>query len=257
MALSKIKTSCKLCCFADYIGTRQAGCKLNRVFKYGRRGVEVIPARDNEQQFFLINDKACTAYRTSKWANEKKILQQIPEHEVLNEIQLNYSLFLAVNSDTNLDNLLTTVKSLTIPPAHLYLMNRSNKSFTLSMLQSYKRRWDQIDILDTDIADNKHIDQMILSNRIKTLYYTYFTDHTLVEPFISKINSLVNNDLYEIFYVAPHKNGNETSNETGNETSNGLNGLFALTTAQHVHGIKFAAAIDEKRKFKYEDIFRL
>lgn len=236
--LKKIKTACRECIFAEYNGITQTGCQLNKIYKYSRNGVEVIPAYDDETEFFIINGAICNTYRKQKWADKYKNQDLIKL--VKEETKLNYSLFLSYDGTEihPFPEIINNILKLDIPPKSLYILNRSNENHSGFMIKNYKRNWREINILDKERIDFDYVHQMIISRKIKTFFYLN------LPSWYEDINSLINNinayfdNLKEILAII----------------HNGMV-VGALTNMNIVFGRNFLSAItDENKILKLKDL---
>lgn len=201
----KIKTSCKLCHFAVFDGKTQKGCQLNRIYKYGRRGDDVVPCYDEESEFFVINGRGCTTYRDIKWANSH--LDEDLIELVKKEIKLNYTLFISIDGQP-IEDVINCVKNLDIPPVKFCLLNRQSKRHHSTLLYNYKKPWEEIGILDDNQSDYWYVNSHILSNKVRSVFYLLLNDNKLkkINHIVNRLDELVNNDLRQIECIT---NGDE------------------------------------------------
>lgn len=207
---SKIRTSCKLCQFSTWDNKRQTGCKLNRIYKYARRGADVVPCYDEESEFFVVDGRGCSTYRDILWANSH--MGEDLEKIVFDEIKLNYTLFISLKGD-NIERIINKVSELDIPPVKLSILNHSGNPKSTVLLRKYKKPWEEINIVDNTISDFEHVHDHVISNRVKSLIYIIENDTSLnrTNSLINKLNSLVNDDLRQIECIT-----------RGNEVTGGL-----------------------------------
>lgn len=192
-----IKSICRHCVFANWNGKRQMGCTFNRVYKFARRGVEVIRAYDeNEMEFFIINGRICNRYRDLMWYNNNhsKNLKKI----VKEEGYINYSLFLTFK-ESNIDDLLFAINSLDIPPTKLFIINRSGQDISKRLLKGYSKQWEVLNIVNEE-KDDWHIDKHIMSKRVRSLLYFHLDESELgmLPRILYKINYIVNEELVPV-----------------------------------------------------------
>ena len=67
--ISAISTCCKNCIFSVYNGKTQTGCELGRTKTVEEHEVyELISARDDDKNFYVLNNHICPYQRTKTWA---------------------------------------------------------------------------------------------------------------------------------------------------------------------------------------------
>jgi hypothetical protein len=86
--ISAVHTPCKKCSFAKYEDKTQTGCFLNYIDIYKANNEEVLDVYDEENEFFVINNKKCIGYRENKWF-DKKGLQNVNIENKIKEYQKN------------------------------------------------------------------------------------------------------------------------------------------------------------------------
>lgn len=105
-----METSCKNCCFAEYIDTKtQTNCKLNLLEKYKEKGYKVDECYDEEKEFFVIREKFCPYQRSHEWSERHKNKE---EESVCAEVKLKYNVII-YNDKDNTDDVKKTFDSLT------------------------------------------------------------------------------------------------------------------------------------------------
>jgi hypothetical protein len=115
-------TTCKNCYFARYEGNTQVGCELNRIVKYENNGYEVIPAYDEEKEFYLIRG-FCPFSRSKEWAEN----YADPELQAREEIKIKTHFI--VNFDTgnrdDLKDIIGQLSAQTIMPHTVTVLNHN------------------------------------------------------------------------------------------------------------------------------------
>lgn len=123
---SQIRTECKECCFAEYVGKTQTGCKMGVLDKIPDNVVEVY---DEEKEFFVINDRHCHFCRDKAWAEfyADKNLEEL----VRAQSQLKISYFIWYDNTSNIDELKHTVMladNQCLKPVKITVINNSMRS---------------------------------------------------------------------------------------------------------------------------------
>lgn len=203
MELNKIKTVCRDCIFATYKEKTQIGCDLNRIYKYKKRGVQVIPAYDEQREFYIINGAFCNAYRGPQW--KKQNTGQNLIEVVKKEIKLAYSLFVSYNDEVDFITMIDCIKQLDIIPRCLYIINRSPDKHTDYMIKNYDNNWREINVLEVEWGDYLYVHQSIVSRKTKTLFYFHLSSHYIVHynpnTLINNVNNYINEHLKEVLAI--------------------------------------------------------
>lgn len=133
----KIHTNCKHCCFAlrDLIFEpnkemedsywSQVGCKLGMTQKFEQvKPGSVIPAYDNEAEFFIINGRHCPFCRNEEWADAHKDANL--EELVRAQAQLKITYIVYFSQNDKEEDLVKTLESIIkqhIPPQKIIILN--------------------------------------------------------------------------------------------------------------------------------------
>jgi hypothetical protein len=133
-----IHTPCKNCVFAIYDSKTQTGCHLNYLDKYRDKNTEILEVYDNDLEFFIINGKKCIGYRENKWfaqygLEHSSIEDKIAKIKELNKVDYVLIInFLEIgDSWEDLENLKTTLSSLTIHPGKIIFIRRPEGETTI------------------------------------------------------------------------------------------------------------------------------
>jgi hypothetical protein len=133
-AISRAHTSCKDCIFAVYDGKTQTGCDFNnRVEKYREKGL-LVDAKDDENEFFIVNRKFCLAKRNYQWLKQQGFDHSTTERlvdAVRDEMSINYAYIVYIDeaTDESIEKLHLTLKSVLsnkIKPHEIIVVNNTN-----------------------------------------------------------------------------------------------------------------------------------
>jgi hypothetical protein len=69
MNIGLINSSCQECCFAVYEGKTQTDCQLGRIETFRRAG-NLVECFNENSEFYVVNNRVCTALRPKKWAEQ-------------------------------------------------------------------------------------------------------------------------------------------------------------------------------------------
>jgi len=80
--INPVHTCCKKCVFAKYDNLTQTDCYLDYIDKYKKNNVEIIEAFDDDNEFYVINNKKCIGYRENKWFENRNLAESSVEEKV-------------------------------------------------------------------------------------------------------------------------------------------------------------------------------
>jgi hypothetical protein len=218
--ISKIHTCCKNCVFSVYSGITQELCALNYIDTYRKKGVDIIEAYDNEKEFFLINDKKCIGYRENKWFKQFNLDNATLEEKIgkyLESNQLNYSLVLDLKkiNKSELDQILLSVKSLSVTPEKIIFIRYVNdqQNFPYEYIQELLNKHELTNLpwriqttieSDTDYLEILH---NITMNNTKSRFIVSITNKTDgLKDLIEKANTIVHKDLDQFIVLKNQDN---------------------------------------------------
>lgn len=179
--LSIIHTPCKQCIFAEYDHKTQTGCAVGMLDKFRNSGYEIIEVYDDEQEFFVINDKKCIFMRQKNWL-DKDDISSITEAIDLatKENQIKYILILDINEKTTLDSIQNTIEffiSQKIKPVGILVMTDHKYSLQIEikdiakLLDSTKIKWRIQKFIDDDLVFTQKIKAIIQSAPVNRFYF--------------------------------------------------------------------------------------
>jgi hypothetical protein len=209
--LKTVHQSCRDCCFAEYNGKTQTGCKFGRLEQFAKTGTEVVQARDNDLEFELINGRKCTAYRdkNSEWA------KQVPEENrasaVRAEITVRTEILIPIDFNLNgLDLTIESIKKLTLP-ASFHVIN--NSDIPPSTIVAYLRKtaegvsWSITDIKERNLDGSRiSLDRAVdlVSSKLKSHFYSvWLPGSELPANFTWNIDHKVSNCLEQFSVIKP------------------------------------------------------
>jgi len=209
---SKVQTSCKDCIFAVYEDKTQIGCEANnRLEKYRHQG-RVTDAYDDDKEFSVI-DSICVFCKNKDWAPEQKCLQQ--KYDVLRHIAtIKYESIVLVGPDQTLEDIKVTVDSLAnqiLLPKKITLIlalgNHIKMGRIHSLMNTTLVKWQAKHMLDSDIDENKAIDQALKFD--KHQYYAVFRAGYFVPDWIfNALDIMVNDKLMNFTMIKADADGN-------------------------------------------------
>ncbi len=223
-----IHTSCKECVFATYREATQVGCSFqNRIEKYRELGL-VVEARDEEQEFFIVNGRHCNAFRR----DEPKNWDENPQHKVREEIKLHIDVIVPFETGATTVDLLKTVRSVqrqSLPFKRLYVVSNQDAvkpSALVSLLNTHgthipwyvtnvQERHQDGSRVDTNRALSHAADKVefatLVGEKQKATRHFYVVvppGGTLPEDLCQKLDELVNDKLEQLTVLIPDETNN-------------------------------------------------
>jgi hypothetical protein len=213
--IEPIHTCCKKCVFAKYDNLTQVDCYLNYIEKYKDKNIQVIEAFDDDNEFFVINNKKCIGYRENKWFENRNLAnstieEKINEFKKSNNISYVCVIDLKKLNINQLENIVETVSNIAISPTKLVLIRYvdKDKRFSYEAIEKIFRDKMKKDIgwrIQTMIDDSlsyEYILYDIAKNNKKARFILSIKDCTDEAGFlIDRANNKVYNEL-EDFYIA-------------------------------------------------------
>lgn len=236
-----VKTSCKECVFAEYIGKTQMSCSLNRLQQFRKNLVTVDDAYDEEDWEFCVIHRFCNAYRNRNWKENLKKDRDIKsavEKEI--EIQLDFVIIIPfdINPSTVYLKTSNTIKSIvgqTIRPVNLIFIGQKNTADLSGNVESAKEQIakdyetqgekdsfsrrilaEQIEdglegtgigfvLMDYLLDDSDYFS--VLDEAFKRVYSTYYSvllaGEEIEVDYIEKLNNVMNKELRVLSVVEP------------------------------------------------------
>lgn len=234
--LTKLETCCKYCVFANYEGSEQVGCFLNRLDVYEARGVKVDECYDNEKEFYVIRDRICNTCRDKNWIKEDETIEQMVER-IYKEVEVNADVFLYV--DDSVDSIVEIIESLDSLesqhiPVEVVVVNNSRgkikSSAIVNALQKTKLKWNVEGITDQDKSKHRALDIAIRKSK-KMLYVLLNAGKKLDRWLIYDINEAINHHLDRFIML---------------ETDDEDNGLVVMNKAHKLFNGNLEVPIQQK-----------
>lgn len=206
--ISGIHTPCKNCVFAKFDDKTQVDCFLKYLDIYRNNGIEVLEAYDDQQEFFVINDKKCIGYREKKWFESRGLGDASIDEKITKYEQSNFPHYLAVIDLQNLDliGLQTVCEQLaicTIKPQKLVIIRykHDNKKFGYDSIESILKKtniscaWRIQTMLETGIDYNYTLNDIIKNNLRCRFLLDIHKQNTNLQSLIDYVNQKVYKEL--------------------------------------------------------------
>ena len=190
-----IKTSCQKCVFSTTNGITQDGCYLGRIDKLLALGVEIVPAYNEDGEFYVLNNYLCTAARQRSWLENVSD----PVEKVYEEIALHMESIIPI-CNANLSDIENTAKFLseqTFKPgkAH-FIVNQDGipMDHLVKMLSKYNINFEVHMVANSRPLIFSTLNQII--NNIKSSYYIELKLGQYFPPTVFEyVNKLINYDM--------------------------------------------------------------
>lgn len=178
--LSVIHTPCKECVFAEYEGKTQTGCATDMLNKFKDAGYDIIEVYDNEQEFFVINNKKCIFMRNQAWLDKNQI-NNISDAitKATDENTIKYIIILDINTATTIKNIEDAIQyfiSQGIQPSGILAMTDKRDKLQVEikdiakLLDSTKIKWRIQKFIDEDLTFTQKIKAIIQSAPVNRFY---------------------------------------------------------------------------------------
>lgn len=198
--IEQLHTSCHDCIFkTEYKHDKQVGCQLLRLDLYKQKGLTVIEAQNDTQEFYIINGIKCHSKRTTSWGDK---VQTNRGERVRQENRMKYQaiIFTVDEPENGFDNLKLTIRSLldqSIPPQHITVVREKTSSLQPSIISRYLDStgipWRIENIIDKDVTDFDTLDTIIRTCKYP-YYLTTYAWMSLPSNFIETINEKIYDD---------------------------------------------------------------
>lgn len=112
-----VVTHCGECAFATYEGITQVGCELGRLERAREAGFNVVEARDDDHEFFLIENHACLAKLPVEDGEGRDFDEQVElaRKNLLRHLRV-HVIVLPGGSAEDIFSTIESLESLTTPP---------------------------------------------------------------------------------------------------------------------------------------------
>lgn len=205
----KVHTPCKKCTFAQYDGITQTGCYINKLSQFDASNV--VECYDNEQEFYVINNKICLYYNTATNIDNLDDL-----YEKITKC-IETKCHVIIIHKANYEDLEITLRSLhnqIIKPVLVTVICfdiSTNRPQIIELLKQLNFAYWRIETaLDPDLTKEDYID--IAYDGTKNITYGFYavfnSGFQVPTKFISDLNKFVNTDMRAFAMILPNKKGN-------------------------------------------------
>jgi hypothetical protein len=204
-----IRTSCKECVFAMYVGKTQMDCSLGRLDKFRKVGVPVIESYDDNKEFFVI-ERFCNTYRTEDWKPRYKKITK--EDSALKESQATFD-FIIIHDSTqgvdSLDKTLSDIKQQTVLPKKVVVVEKGGKD-KMGIIGVLERHLSDLPVsyryvvyMDDEYEGSlDFIDESF--KQVDSMYYCVLdSSKDVMANIIKRVDTIINQDMRPLSVVKP------------------------------------------------------
>lgn len=193
--ISVVSTTCKDCLFAKYDGNTQVDCELGKIDKINNHPIyEVIEARDETKNFYVLNYHLCLHQRVAGWVHDNKSLDEM-KNLVKEEIKMNWGAILVLqdesqNDMSRVEKRLEEIISQGNPPKWIGIINTDTNLdvyWIISYLNDKGIRWS---IESGEESVRHYID--VLINKFKKNRFVFYS--------VFESDKVIPTDLYDKLY---------------------------------------------------------
>jgi hypothetical protein len=204
----ELTTSCRDCVFATKHKKTQTGCSLGRLEKFEEQNVEIIYAKDEEDNEFAVLKGWCSAYRNDIWktAHKEEDLEEALDNEIYPKIN-----FVVLVKD-NLNEIEMTINSILnqerFKAAQIIIVT-SNDNLLIECIQKSRSLLEDSDVLfkvqavRSDIPNLAIVDE-VFANFHNGFYSIFECGKEVPKDLISVLHSAINTNVEKVGYVKPH-----------------------------------------------------
>jgi hypothetical protein len=212
--INTIHTPCKKCVFAQYDGITQTNCHLSYIDKYKESGVEILEAYDDEQEFYIINNKKCIGYREDKWFKQFDLEDDSIESKIKiykDNNSLHYLVIVNLKNFTieSLSHLFDELSKTKTKPQRLILIRYRDPSLVFTyekieqLIKSYEIQygWRIQTMLDENITYEEVLHNTTSINAKYRFIVSISEPTDKVAYLIDKTNTMVHDDLDQFMVI--------------------------------------------------------
>lgn len=204
----ELTTSCRDCVFATKHKKTQTGCSLDRLEKFEERNVEILYAKDEEDNKFSVLMGWCSAYRNNIWkiAHKDEDLEEALDSEIYPKVN-----FLVLVKD-NLNEIEVTINSILNQErfnAAQIIIATSNDKLLIECIQKSRSLLEDSDVLFKvqgvrgDISNLAIIDE-VFANFRNGFYSIFESGKEVPKDLISVLHSAINTNVEKVGYIKPY-----------------------------------------------------
>jgi len=217
--ISAIHTSCKNCVFAEYSGITQYNCLMGLIDQYKDKSVEVLEVYDTEKEFYVINNKKCSAYKEPQYFKSRNLEDSTIEEKiqyVKNLMGINYvAVINLINfSLDDLKHILLILEKATVKPKKLIVIRYSNQGEDYQynkikriLDQNYSSNWTIKTVLDPEDSYETILHNIVNTSKKNNFFLSINNNFTNLLKIIDKAQKIVYQDFGFFNYITNEDKG--------------------------------------------------
>ena len=257
---NQLTTSCRDCVFANYIGKTQTDCKLGRIEKFKKKGIDIIEAEDLEENEFYVVEAWCNYYREKKWQEDVENHVDDLQAQVKREAVFPVGFIVLFDKTHTLDQLEYTVSSINNMEgeASYVVVANSSKLDDVDVITKVQELFEdsEIDYKITRIMDEEYEEGQIIDAAFANVGNSYYcvlkSGDGTDKDIISLIDNQTNTELEPVVYI---KGENGISNSVIQSTMHKfLNGNYGMSLLDKIEGIQSEDGSTKSVVWTWEEI---
>ncbi|MBF83560.1 MAG: hypothetical protein CL489_03690 [Acidobacteria bacterium] len=205
-----IKTSCKECVFAMYVGKTQMDCSLGRLDKFREGCVPVIESYDEDDKEFFVIERFCNTYRPEDWKPRDKKMTK--EDSVLKEAQPTFDFIIIHDSSKDIGSLektLSDIKQQAPLPKRVVVVEKGGKD-KMGIIGVLERHLSDLPVsyryvvyMDDEYEGSlDFIDESF--KQVDSMYYCVLdSSKDVIANIIKRVDTIINQDMRPLSVIKP------------------------------------------------------
>ncbi len=194
-----VHTICADCCFANYEGHEQTGCKIDKLKDF--KDIELCDSNLGKS-YYVIDGENCQHKRSDDWMKDKENPEVVVEEEVDAQTTTFTSILLVqeATSDDQFLQFLSQIEKQTVQPVEIIVLlchqTYPKRTWMIQKLNDLGIRWHIHTIPSKNVLDS--IDLAVANCR--SIYYTLFNPTDKIAPdFYEKFDKILRKEKQRFF----------------------------------------------------------
>lgn len=211
-----IDTICRDCVFAEWQGSEQINCKINRLEKFQDVGTELVKeTNESGKTYFRIMGRICNTCRHSDTLDgvpSRKWAKQVRE-----EVRVRVAMAVYVDADSSYEDAIRSLDSIyqqTVKPREVIVIYNNQNGGDASKYANWL--WSQndgitwkVESIKVDADMGTAIDYTMKPGNLTSTFFTVcHAGAVYTSDYIEKIDKSINDDLERFVALLPDKFGN-------------------------------------------------
>ena len=203
-----LTTSCGDCCFATKKGKTQTGCSLGRIDKFSAQNIEVVDAKDEENNKFFVLKTWCSAYRNDIWktAHRDEDLEEALYAEIYPKVNF---LILAKDSLNEIEVTVNSILNQEKFKAKQIIIATCDDDIYFEAIQKARSLLEdsgllfKVQAVRDDMPSLAIVDE-VFANFHNGFYSVFECGKEVPKDLISVLNSALNDNVEKVGYIKPY-----------------------------------------------------